>query len=180
MTINSPRQRPAWRRPLRLALVTLLAVPPLLTVSATGAEIPQPVEKTEGAATAALQELVSTGTVPTGLQDSLGYRPVSENGYAGNPGGDCSSPVALPASFQAACRTHDLGYDLLRMAEEQGESIAPELRRAVDQQFFNRIMETCGSVECEAKARAAATVVTVNTIRQHSGAPVEESWPWES
>ncbi|RRQ00069.1 hypothetical protein CXF43_09290 [Corynebacterium bovis] len=65
------------------------------------------------------------------------------DGHPENPGGGCSSPVPLPARFEPACRTHDLGYDLLRVAGRRGEPVPPAIRRGLDRQLADRMHAAC-------------------------------------
>gem|GEM_PF-739986 len=136
------------------------------------------------------------------LVAALGYAPetspaVGTNGTDGNtpdgalalrPDGDCSSPVPLPTSFETPCKTHDLGYDLLRIAHAGGAQIPADLRPALDRQLGERMAASCapahnplGALEygsCRTAASVAEFAVEANTLRQHRGAPVEERFPW--
>ena len=119
------------------------------------------------------------------LVAELGYTPGVQNGLAMNPEGDCSSPVTLPESFEPACQTHDLGYDLLRVAERTGEQIPGGLRASLDRQMADQMRGSCragGGAGCRAMAVVAHVGVGVNTMRQGNGAPVAEPWldwlPW--
>ncbi|MDH2456697.1 hypothetical protein QDW14_09500 [Corynebacterium bovis] len=77
------------------------------------------------------------------LVRDLGYEPTVADGHPENPGGGCSSPVPLPARFEPACRTHDLGYDLLRVAGRRGEPVPPAIRRGLDRQLADRMHAAC-------------------------------------
>ncbi|MEL4155364.1 hypothetical protein [Corynebacterium bovis] len=77
------------------------------------------------------------------LVRDLGYEPTVVDGHPENPGGGCSSPVPLPARFEPACRTHDLGYDLLRVAGRRGEPVPPAIRRGLDRQLADRMHAAC-------------------------------------
>lgn len=113
------------------------------------------------------------------LVAELGYRPGTQDGHAMNPDGDCSSPVPLPESFEPACMTHDLGYDLLRVADRTGEPIPAHTRRDLDRQMAEQMRASCdGAAGCRAMAGVAHAAVAANTLRQHNGAPVEEWFPW--
>ncbi|MEY8566929.1 hypothetical protein AALF15_10195 [Corynebacteriaceae bacterium 7-707] len=157
-----------------------LTVPPVGS-AAEPARAPHPVGAVAAAeALAADPAGGSSGTVtfPAELVAELGYRPGTRDGHPVNPDGDCSSPVPLPASFEPACMTHDLGYDLLRVADRTGETIPPRLRRGLDRRMAERMRESCSDDACRVMARAAHAAVAVNTLRQHDGAPVEEWFPW--
>ena len=134
---------------------------------------------------------------PPGVVAGLGYEPALERRIASKADGDCSSPISLPESFEPACRTHDLGYDLLRLAHRNGDPLPEGLRRELDAQFSRGIHASCDENEegthggsgvplrarlenagCHAMASIAYKAVQVNTLRQGNGAPVEESLPW--
>ncbi|WP_342004095.1 hypothetical protein [Corynebacterium bovis] len=151
------------------------------------------------------------------LVRDLGYEPTVADGHPENPGGGCSSPVPLPARFEPACRTHDLGYDLLRVAGRRGEPVPPAIRRGLDRQLADRMHAACDDAGragdragdsagggasgaasgggqgagddgtsavdramCTTAASAAATAVTLNSVRQHDGVPVDEHIPWST
>lgn len=128
------------------------------------------------------------GTEPFGaaLVEALGYEPGSVDGAAANPEGDCSSPVPLPASFEPACRVHDLGYDLLRLIDDEGAEIPRELRSSLDARMTDRMHASCRDESrghlayfgCRFMASVASVSVQLNTVRQGHGAPVEEEFPW--
>lgn len=120
-----------------------------------------------------------TTPIPASLVHELGYTPVVENSHWSRADGDCSSPVPLPASFEPGCRIHDLGYDLLRVAHRHGAPIPAGLRAALDSLLRRHMRDSCeGSVPCTVMADIAHVAVSLNTIRQGHGAPVEESFPW--
>jgi hypothetical protein len=84
--------------------------------------------------------------------------------------GACSVRLAAhPSSFQAPCRTHDYGYDLLRAG-------ALDSRRQVDILLFNDLMATCLGWSsfrgyCQVRALATFEVLTV-------AGTVPEEAPW--
>lgn len=152
-----------------------------------------------GSAVAAAQDLAAVGvdgdedaesdaeawitSLPGEITGALGYQPVVVDGVPSDPAGDCSSPVPLPASFTPACLTHDLGYDLLRVADATGEAIPTGVRPALDRQLASRMAGSCTEsglrgVGCRAMAGVADAAVTANSWRQNDGAPVKETWPW--
>lgn len=121
--------------------------------------------------------------LPEGTVDALGYVPVTVDGMPADPEGDCSSPVPLPASFTPACLTHDLGYDLLRLAADRGETVPAGVRPALDRQLAARMVSSCGGgpvsrAGCRVAAEVADAVVTANSWRQGDGVPVAENFPW--
>ncbi|MET8774702.1 hypothetical protein ABZV58_06700 [Nocardia sp. NPDC004654] len=180
--------------PLGLRRVAALTAAALTTMSATVAMAPAaqaatvapPVVENVAAATAVAvltaHETASAATIPDDFITVLGYRPVPVHGLLTNPGGDCSSPVPLPAEFETACKAHDLGYDLLRYADRRGEPLGPWARQAVDAALDRRMREACdarteswGRARCYTMADIADTVVDLNSRRQHYGAPVVET-----
>lgn len=120
-----------------------------------------------------------TAVIGPDLVAELGYTPVLELTLAARGAGDCSSPVPLPAAFEPACRVHDLGYDLLRVAHRNGTPIPRGLRSDLDALLGGQMRDECeGHVPCTVMARIAETAVHLNTARQRHGAPVEERLPW--
>ncbi|WP_067832713.1 hypothetical protein [Nocardia lijiangensis] len=191
-TITATDRRPA--APLGLRRVAALTAAALTTMSATVAMAPAaqaaiaapPVVENVAAATAVAALTAGENGSATNLPDdftaALGYRPVPVHGLLTNPGGDCSSPVPLPAEFDTACKAHDLGYDLLRYADLRGEPLGPWARQAVDAALDRRMQEACDDrteswarARCYAMADIADTVVDLNSRRQHYGAPVVET-----
>lgn len=182
-SVPAPPARRHRARPVLVALATpflLLGAPSAMAADSAGIGQTDAAfsPTTPGPTITAIQELVEDGTVSDELSEALGYHPEERDGFATDPAGACSSPVELPASFDIACQTHDLGYDLLRAAEEAGETIPPELRSQLDQQFYQRISDTCTGPTCEAAALVTRIAVSANTLRQGGGAPVAEEWPW--
>lgn len=155
-----------------------------------------PVVAAPGPAVAAAQDLAALrpsgnstagrrwiDALPVGAVDALGYVPVLVDGLPSDPAGDCSSPVPLPGSFTPACLTHDLGYDLLRVADATGERIPTGVRPALDRQLAARMTASCtggplAQAGCRLTASVADVAVTANSVRQGDGAPVAEHWPW--
>lgn len=116
-----------------------------------------------------------TGIIGPDLETDLGYTPVLEGTLASRASGDCSSPVPLPRSFEPACRVHDLGYDLLRVAHRHGADIPPGLRADLDSLLGRQMRQSCdGDLLCVGAATVARAAVGLNTVRQGHGAPVEE------
>lgn len=108
----------------------------------------------------------------------LGYEPVVEQTSAAKRTGDCSSPVPLPRSFEPACRVHDLGYDLLRVAHRHQVPIPRGLRSDLDALLARQLHDSCeGRTPCTVMADIAHAAVQLNTVRQRHGAPIEETLP---
>nr|WP_280350835.1 hypothetical protein [Nocardia abscessus] len=144
-----------------------------------------PIESTQ--VSAAVAELAGGGpgaltAIPPDFVASFGYRPSTLDGLLVNPRGDCSSPVTLPAEFDTACKAHDLGYDLLRYADQRGEPLGPWARQALDATLDRQMHQACAArvdpfsrARCDAMASIANTAVDLNSRRQDYGAPVVES-----
>jgi hypothetical protein len=118
--------------------------------------------------------------VPESFEDELGYRPVWAEGTLVHPRGACSTPGGVgPDSFEAACRVHDFGYDLLRYAERRGTRIGPWARFDLDRHLYDDLLRVCDSGSCRATATLYYAAVTLNSIRQGYVAPTDEpTVPW--
>ncbi|WP_082520973.1 hypothetical protein [Rhodococcus sp. Leaf278] len=157
-------------------------------MATTGAATPPPsAPDTTSTVAVAVHALVAesadaaTRAIPADFASVMGYRPRVLDAMAGNPHGDCSSPVPLPPEFESSCQAHDLGYDLLRYAASTGKTVDPGWRRAIDRQLASRLHASCihrtddGSRRaCDAAATVAAAAVDMNSWRQSFGAPVAE------
>jgi len=167
-----------------LAAAAALAVPlsfglPLPAAASDAAE-------REDSATAAAVRTITDPTVDPAAQvravpRTLGYAATTGPGYAMNPHGDCSSIVRLPADFDAPCKAHDLGYDLLRHADAAGRPLGGWARRLIDDAFADRLAAACGARpvaqrrHCTDIAGLTVMAVRANTWRQHDGPPRAES-----
>ena len=118
--------------------------------------------------------------VPEGFEDELGYRPIWAEGTLVNPRGACSTPGGVgPDSFEAACRVHDFGYDILRYAERRGNRIGPWARFDLDRHLYGDLLKVCDTATCRATATLYYAGVTLNSIRQGYVAPTDEpTAPW--
>ncbi|MEH3156825.1 MAG: hypothetical protein PGN29_16385 [Gordonia paraffinivorans] len=119
----------------------------------------------------------ATALVPAGFASAMGYTPVVDDGEPANPLGGCSSPIALPAAFDAPCKTHDLGYDLLRFSALTGTVQGPWAREALDAQLVRRVDAECavGDDACRTAAELVQAGVRANSHRQDEGVPVVET-----
>ena len=196
LTTAEPRSDACLGRPNLASILmsrnisrTLMCVAAAIVVvtATTGAATSSPTEDRRSPVAQTVRALVTepaedaASTIPSDFADVMGYRPAVQDGMASNPGGDCSSPIPLPPEFEAACRAHDLGYDLLRYANATGTTVDPQWRRAIDAQLDSRMHDAChhrtddGSRQiCDAAAVVAATAVDLNSWRQSFGAPVAE------
>ncbi|MQY23286.1 hypothetical protein [Nocardia macrotermitis] len=118
--------------------------------------------------------------LPEDFAAERGYRPVKSGGLLVDPGGGCSSPVRLPIEFRTACQAHDLGYDLLRYADDHGQPLGPWARQAIDGALENRMQAACADrhglrrAQCRTMATVAATAVDLNSRRQNYAPPRPE------
>lgn len=123
-------------------------------------------------------------TIPPDFADVMGYEPAIIDGPHGRRlektgGNGCSSPLgATTYDFGAACRSHDLGYDLLRYAAEQGGELGPWARRAIDARLAADMTARCDELAAGAGCRTLASVsswaVELNSWRQGQGVPGRE------
>lgn len=95
--------------------------------------------------------------------------------------GGCSGPAGdTEWDFSAACRAHDLGYDLLRYAEAKGHPLGQDARKALDDRLTADLHMQCrinprGTAEsCHAVAETYALGLKFNSWRQRWGPPGHE------
>ncbi|MBF6466735.1 hypothetical protein IU427_16335 [Nocardia beijingensis] len=169
---------------LTAAALTTMAATAFLAPAQQAAAAAAPVESAQ--ASAAIAELAAGApdaltAIPADFVASFGYRPSTVDGVLVNPRGDCSSPVTLPVEFDTACKAHDLGYDLLRYADQRGEPLGPWARQALDATLDRQMHQACAArvdsfsrARCDAMASIANTAVDLNSRRQDYGAPVVE------
>ncbi|MGY4103335.1 hypothetical protein ACW2Q0_27810 [Nocardia sp. R16R-3T] len=157
---------------IMLAPAAHAAIEPLVENASAGAAV---VELTSGGP-------ASAAVMPADFAERFGYRPDIVDGLLVNPNGDCSSPVTLPREFETACKAHDLGYDLLRYANAQGQPLSGWARQALDATLAEHMHEACAGradglsrARCNAIASIADTFVDLNSRRQDYGVPVVES-----
>ncbi|MGA4790070.1 hypothetical protein [Nocardia sp. AB354] len=119
--------------------------------------------------------------LPADFAAEAGYRPVVEDGILVDPDGDCSSPIQLPAEFTEACKAHDLGYDMLRYAEQRQQPLQPWARQAIDATLQRRMHAACDTrtdaaarARCDVLATVATTGVDLNSRRQNYATPDPE------
>ncbi len=97
--------------------------------------------------------------------------------------GGCSTPWGDDDTrwdYGTPCKSHDLGYDLLRYAEQKGHPLAPEFRAALDHRLSADMHGTCESNPqnsgrlCSAVASLYTAGLDVNSWHQRWGPPVGE------
>lgn len=158
---------------------TLLALWAALTWATAPGEstAPDPASARAVRALVAQSPQEAAESVPAGFA----YTPQVEDGSLVNPTGSCSSPVPLPADFDTACRSHDLGYDLIRHADRAGGTLPPSARQALDERLGEQLQSTCDAREpvgtrvwCRTWADIAGGAVRINSRRQHDLVPSAE------
>lgn len=95
--------------------------------------------------------------------------------------GGCSGPAGdTEWDFSAACRAHDLGYDLLRYADHKGQPLGQYARKALDDRLTTDLHTQCrlnprgAEQTCHAVADTYALGLKFNSWRQRWGAPGHE------
>jgi hypothetical protein len=127
-----------------------------------------------GEAVTALIEGTGLTTVPPGFEEAMRSRSDSP----AKSDGSCSTPSSYPA-FAEACRTHDLGYDLLRFASATGEPLGPWARLGIDRRFHRDMITACDNLGCRVLAHLYGFGVGLNSVRQGFTTPTEEPIePW--
>ena len=117
--------------------------------------------------------------VPADYATVMGYQPIllRHGGHAEltRADGSCSSPFGgTPYHFTAACRQHDLGYDLLRYANRKGQPLGAWARTAIDARFAQQTQGRCHQVGCWLAGGLYTGMVRFNSWRQGYGPPVFE------
>ena len=120
-------------------------------------------------------EPAAANRLPADFQAVIGYRPSIVRDGPTRANGGCSSPFGGTGyHFSAACRQHDLGYDLLRYANAKGQPLAPWARKAVDDRFARQTHARCDDLGCQLMAGLYIGIVEFNSWRQGYGTPVVE------
>lgn len=183
-TVKSTRRHMSSVRPLRVVGRTVVFGSAAIVASGVGHALFHPVRDESGEAARVVASMIhqraTLNMVPTSFDAELGYEPVVEVGVLLNPNGGCSTPGQIgPGSFTTACRTHDLGYDMLRFAEVTDARLGAWARLGLDRRLYRDLLRTCETVTCRATATVYFTAVTANSIRQGYVAPTAEpTMPW--
>lgn len=156
----------------------------LIAASGVGHALARPAHHESTEAERAVESLI-TGyadptVVPADFDAVLGYRPQAQSGTLARADGSCSTPFGIgPSSFEPACRTHDLGYDLLRYAEKTDGRLAAWARLRLDLRLYTDLRGTCADPRCRATAALYLVSLTGNSVRQGFTAPTSEpTSPW--
>jgi hypothetical protein len=95
--------------------------------------------------------------------------------------GGCSGPDGdTQWDFSVACKSHDLGYDVLRYAEHKGQPLGADARRALDTRLTADMHAQCDAnprgtgAQCHAVAQIYSAGLAFNSWRQHWGPPGHE------
>jgi hypothetical protein len=173
------------RRAAALILVVIsLAVTAAPEIGSAG----PPVSTARHAATGFVGTEVSASglRIPADFASVMGYAPTTARLADGsvrliNPRGGCSVPGhGAPYDLTVACQAHDLGYDLLRYADDRGAPLAPSVRQRIDDQLYSDLRTQCraeypGDGGCTAEAETFRAGVWFNSWRQRFGPPVAVS-----
>ncbi|NMD54742.1 MULTISPECIES: hypothetical protein [Tsukamurella] len=167
-----------------LAAAAVLAVPLSFGLPLPAA-VGDSAEREDSATASAVRAVTDPALDPAAqvraVPRTLGYTAAPGPGYALAPHGDCSSVVRLPADFDAPCKAHDLGYDLLRHADATGRPLGGWARHRIDDAFADRLAAACAARpvsqrrHCTEVAGLTVMAVRANTWRQHDGPPRAES-----
>lgn len=98
-----------------------------------------------------------------------------------DPNGGCSGPAGdTEWDFGTGCKAHDLGYDLLRYAEQKGRPLGQDARKALDTRLARDMHAQCDAnprghaTRCHATAQLYAAGLGFNSWRQRWGPPGHE------
>ncbi|PPK68954.1 hypothetical protein V5P93_001324 [Actinokineospora auranticolor] len=118
-----------------------------------------------------------SGVVPGRLAAPDGTtRAVHVDGGCSTPWGDDNTRW----DFSVGCKAHDLGYDLLRYAAAQGQSLDPELRRGLDERLSLDMHGQCArnprgsGATCGLVASLFTAGLVANSWHQRWGPPRAE------
>jgi hypothetical protein len=136
---------------------------------------------------ATLADLPADFTRVTGHKPELVRAPDGTT-RAIHPAGGCSSPWGDDNTrwdYSVGCKAHDLGYDLLRYADDKGQPLDPDLRRRLDDRLSADMHGMCvlnprgsGGL-CQVVATVYSWGLVVNSWHQRWGPPrVEPIGPW--
>jgi hypothetical protein len=114
--------------------------------------------------------------MPADFPAVMGYRPTIARWSGRNEptrsDGACSSPFGGTGyHFTDDCKRHDLGYDLLRYANDKGQPLGPWARKAIDAHFDRQTHHGCHDLGCTITADVYTAVVRFNSWRQGYGTP---------
>ncbi|MCQ4119250.1 hypothetical protein [Rhodococcus tibetensis] len=174
-------RRTTWAA-VAFAATALLTTTGFSGTGTAGTPRPQNAAASDAVLTLTSAEEFAESSIPADFESVMGYTPQRVEGVLADPAGDCSSPVPLPVEFDASCKAHDLGYDLLRYASRSGNDLEPWARQSLDTQLDRRMHAACdrrvderARTSCYVMANIATTAVTGNSWRQGYSAPVTES-----
>lgn len=164
----------------RATVLVLLA----LTVSGIGHVINTPARNESREVGELVESLIDRPAdyvVDTGqIGQRLGYLPAVESGSWVSPDGTCSTPLPIgPDEFGSPCRSHDLGYDALRLAAGDHADLGGWARAGLDARLYADLLATCEDTRCRVTATVFFGAVSANSIRQGYRAPTREPvLPW--
>jgi acyltransferase-like protein/phospholipase A2-like protein len=182
---------PAWFRFLVVTLVVFVCG--VIASRPAGATDDRPLAPDVAAATRAVQAMTAPSRLHNPLDDfpadfgrTQGRNPIVVTTADGtlraiHPDGACSGPDGETEwDFSLACKAHDLGYDLLRYAENKGQPLGPAARKSIDAQLSRDMHAQChanprgSETQCHAIAQLYAGGLSFNSWRQRWGPPGHE------
>lgn len=174
--------------------LVLGAVAASLVVTGAGNYQPATIAPENADAAKAVKAITDGGaaalaSIPADFADVMGYAPAAVTDSAGTvhavkPDGTCSVPFGAfdMSAFELECKTHDLGYDLLRYAARSGGELGPWARQSIDDQFTAAVdarAEIIAGGSAQVTASLADAGVRFNSWRQGDGVPTSENgWPY--
>ncbi|WIV61487.1 phospholipase A2 [Amycolatopsis nalaikhensis] len=116
-----------------------------------------------------------SGVTPGALPARDGtVRAVHVDGGCSTPWGDDNTKW----DYAVPCKSHDLGYDLLRYADRKGHPLGPEVRAALDHRLSTDMHHACdlnpmnSAFTCRIVASLYSAGLVVNSWHQRWGPPV--------
>ncbi|MFD8498583.1 phospholipase A2 [Amycolatopsis sp. NPDC059657] len=196
--MTDPTEHSRLRRPLSTSGWLLLVVLVVFGFGFVASRAPSPADTGPpppdvAAARAAIDALVHPGTRPDALAklpaDFTAYTGIRPGALAARDGtvravhvdGGCSTPWGddnTKWDYSAACKSHDLGYDLLRYSASKGHPLAPDAREALDDRLSADMHAMChinpmnSPGTCQVVASLYSAGLVVNSWHQRWGPPV--------
>jgi hypothetical protein len=181
---------PAWFRFVLVALAVFVCG--VIASRPAGATDTTPLSGDVAVAAEAVQAMANPTSAnplvrfPLDFNEVTNRRPVVVKGADGStraidPNGGCSGPAGdTEWDFGTGCKAHDLGYDLLRYAEQKGRPLGEEARKSLDARLAHDMHAQCDvnprghATRCHATAQLYAAGLEFNSWRQRWGPPGHE------
>jgi hypothetical protein len=181
---------PAWFRFVLVALAVFVCG--VIASRPAGATDTTPLSGDVAVAAEAVQAMANPTSAnplvrfPLDFNEVTNRRPVVVKGADGStraidPNGGCSGPAGdTEWDFGTGCKAHDLGYDLLRYAEQKGRPLGEEARKSLDARLAHDMHAQCDvnprghATRGHATAQLYAAGLEFNSWRQRWGPPGHE------